>query len=65
MQNDLRTVVEEHTVRVVRQFVTESVFGGKVDKLDYKLGSGLALRLLDQQVVVNCQSDCGLDLGEL
>ena len=65
VQDDLRAVVEKHAVRVVRQFVTESVFGREVDKLDHELGTGLAFRLLDEQVMIDGQSDCLLDLGEL
>ena len=65
VQDDLRTVVEKHAVRVVRQFVTEAVFGREVDKLDDKLGAGLAFRLLYKQVMIDGQSDCRLDLGEL
>ena len=65
MQDDLSAVLEEHAVKVVRQFVAEAIFGREVDKLEYKLGAGLAFRLLNEQIMIDGQSDCRLDLGEL
>ena len=65
MQDNLRAVVEEHSVRVVRELVAESVLRGEVDELYDELGARLALSLLDEQVVVESQSDGRLDLGQL
>ena len=52
MQDDLRAVVEKHAIRVVRQFVTESILRAEIDKLDNEFGARLILSLLDEQVLV-------------
>ena len=43
VQNDLRAVVEEHTVATVRKHVAKAVLRAEVHKLDDKLGARLAL----------------------
>ena len=65
VENNFSAVIEEHSVRVVRELVAESVLRGEVDELYDELGARLVLSLLDEQVVVESQSDGRLDLGQL
>lgn len=63
VQDDLRTIIEKHSVASVGQHVAEAVLRAEIHKLDDKFGAKLTLRRRHQKCMIDSQCACWLDLG--
>ena len=52
MQNNLGTIIEEHTVRAVGKHVAKTIFRAKVYEFDNEFSAWLTLRAMDKFVLI-------------
>ena len=61
MKDNLGAVIEQNTVRAVRELVAQAVLRAEVNEFDNEFGAWLLLRLRDQLVVLQRASTRSLD----